>query len=154
MDLSTSWKRAQISEIAGFQPPVYWPSLAVGLLTHWLQPHVGFFSFQGKCLRMWMKTDCRTAPHQVKPCLPWLLLCLKAGFVPEFSPWSLLCSKGGFCRFWLSTAQGRCEVLVQGTDSLTPDLPSEFAHLCSCSYCPARQNFSDEIFNLLVGLLK
>lgn len=52
-----------------------------------------------------MQTDFRTAPHQVKPCLPkapGLLPCLKADFMSEFSPWPFLCSKVGFCRLWLS----------------------------------------------------
>lgn len=86
MDLSTSQKRAKISEVAGFQPPVYWVSVAVGL-----QAHVVFLSFQGKCLssRTGLQIDCRTAPHLVKPCLPGgpgLLLWSKADFVLEFSP--------------------------------------------------------------------
>lgn len=114
MDLSTSWKRAQISEIAEFQPPVYWLSVAVGLLTHWLQAHV-FFSLKGKYLSLStrMQTDCRTAPHQVKPCLPGspgLLLCLKADFVSEFS--LCLC----FAQRWVSAGRGLPETLAWQQD--------------------------------------
>lgn len=115
MDLSTSWKRAEVSEIAGFQPPVYWVSansLIVGSCCIFQLPRK-MSEFEDVCAG-WLQ-DCTSPGKTFFARGPWIIALLQGWFCVGIQSLVLPLLKGGSLQVVAHHKLARQQDTGQGT---------------------------------------
>lgn len=115
MDLSTSWKRAEVSEIAGFQPPLYWVSansLIVGSCCIFQLPRK-MSEFEDMCAG-WLQ-DCTSPGKTFFARGPWIIALLQGWFCVGIQSLVLPLLKGGSLQVVAHHKLARQQDTGQGT---------------------------------------